>query len=52
MKIAIGFFGILYGHTNKQYDIRHCWPNLYKMIVEPLKEHNVEILLSTYKAFG
>jgi len=63
MKIAICFFGVLHGHVGRDYDIKHCWPNLSRMIVQPFKEkhtkaspvipirkeHQVEILLSTYK---
>ena len=63
MKIAICFFGVLHGFAGRDYDIKHCWPNLSRMIVQPFvekhtkaspvipirKEHQVEILLSTYK---
>lgn len=63
MKIAICFFGVLHGKVGRDYDIKHCWPNLSRMIVQPFiekhtkaspvipirKEHQVEILLSTYK---
>jgi hypothetical protein len=63
MKIAICFFGVLHGNVGRDYDIKHCWPNLSRMIVQPFKEkhtkaspvipirkeHQVEILLSTYK---
>jgi len=63
MKIAICFFGVLYGDAGRPYDIRHCWPNLSRMVVEPFKEkkgrregvgplipeNQVDILLSTYK---
>jgi len=63
MKIAICFYGVLYGDVGRTYDINHCWPNLSRMIVEPFKkkqsrregvgplvnEHQVDILLSTYK---
>jgi hypothetical protein len=63
MKIAICFYGVLYGDAGRPYDIRHCWPNLSRMVVEPFKakqsrregvgplvsENEVDILLSTYK---
>jgi len=63
MKIAICFFGVLHGFAGRDYDTRHCWPNLSRMIVQPFtekhtkaspvipirKEYQVEILLSTYK---
>lgn len=49
MKIGIAFFGIIYEEGGKR-DIRHCWPNLKKMIVDPyVKEGNdVRIYFSTY----
>lgn len=44
------FYGVLHGQVGRAYDIKHCWPNLYRMVVEPLKvNHQVEVLLSTYK---
>jgi len=50
MKIAICFFGVLHGEVGRPYDVRHCWPNLSRMVAEPFKEeHQVDILLSTYK---
>jgi hypothetical protein len=50
MKIAVCFYGLLYGDSfGRDYDVRHCWPNISRMILEPLKvNHTVDVLLSTY----
>lgn len=54
MKIGFCLYGLLtdsyQGRENKQEkDYRHCWPNIYKNVIEPFKENNeCHILVSTY----
>jgi hypothetical protein len=55
MKIAICLFGIIYGTGGKfgsLRDLRHCWPNIKKNLVDPAIQsgHEVELYLSTYKS--
>lgn len=54
MKIAICLFGILYGTGGKfgsLRDVRHCWPNIKKNLIDPVTKlgHEVKLCLSTYK---
>jgi hypothetical protein len=39
------------GRNSSMKDIRHCWPNIKKNVVQPLLDNNnqVDVLLSTYK---
>jgi hypothetical protein len=55
MRIAICLFGIIYGTGGKfgsLRDLRHCWPNIKKNLVDPAIQsgHEVELYLSTYKS--
>jgi hypothetical protein len=54
MKIAICLFGILYGTGGKfgsLRDVRHCWPNIKRNLIDPAihNGHEVKLCLSTYK---
>jgi hypothetical protein len=54
MKIAFGFYGILYGlggRTGSARDFRHCWPNINRMLVQPFVDqgHEVKTYFSSYK---
>lgn len=53
MKIGFCFYGITYGlggRTGSSRDFRHCWPNIKKMLIDPLvaQGHEAKIYFSTY----
>jgi len=54
MKIGFCLYGLLtdtyQGRENVQEkDYRHCWPNIYRNVIEPfLEEHECHIYVSTY----
>jgi hypothetical protein len=58
MRIAFSFYGIVSGERpshvggpiGSDRDIRHCWPNIQKMLIDPFKAqgHETEIYFSTY----
>lgn len=49
MKIGLLMAGISYGYKSDR-DFRHCFPNISKNLIEPLKEfHEVETFISTYE---
>jgi hypothetical protein len=53
MRLAIAFFGILYGKGGKtgcDRDFRHCWPNIERMVVQPYRDagHDVKLFFSSY----
>jgi hypothetical protein len=53
MRIAIAFFGILYGKGGKtgcDRDFRHCWSNINDMVVQPYRDlgHSVKLYFSSY----
>ena len=48
MNVALIFAGISFGHKSDR-DFRHCFPNISKNLIEPLKaEHVVKTFLYTY----
>lgn len=55
MKIGFCFYGLLTDsyqgrESVQEKDYRHCWPNLYRNVVEPfLKDHECHIFVSTYE---
>lgn len=56
MNIGIYLYGIIYGKYKNsdglflEKDFSHCWPNIKRMLVEPLinQGHSTDIFLSTY----
>lgn len=51
MIVGLALFGILYGdHRNSFRDFRHCFPNIKRMIIEPLEKegHFVKVFVCTY----
>lgn len=60
MKIGITFYGVMSGKrpdfegssvkSGSERDIRHCWPDYQKMLIDPYieKGHEVKTYLSTY----
>ena len=48
MKIGILMAGISYGYKSDR-DFRHCFPNINKNLIQPLKNnHDVEVYVTTY----
>jgi hypothetical protein len=57
MKIGFVFYGIAEGRdlrTGYEYDFRHCWPNIKRMLVNPFVEKGHEAInfVSTYNVTG
>ena len=51
MIIGLVIYGKIHGHNGpKKYDIRHCYPNTQRMIVDPLRQqgHEVRTFICTY----
>lgn len=51
MNIGFSFYGSIYGKAaNRSKDVRHCWPNLKRMLIDPFVEqgHSAKILFSCY----
>ena len=52
MRIGIFLFGITHhlGRHGNIVDFRHCWPNIYNMLILPFEEqgHTVQIFTCTY----
>lgn len=49
MKIGLLMAGISYGYKSDR-DFRHCYPNIFKNLIEPLKQNNdVEVFVLTYE---
>ena len=56
MKIAVSLYGLLYGQFMRDgqpsvKDFKHCWPNINKNIIQPLRDmgHEVQVFVSSYK---
>ena len=48
MKIGLLMAGISYGYKSDR-DFRHCFPNIFKNLIEPLQEfHEVNCYITTY----
>ena len=49
MKVGLLFAGIAFGHKSDR-DFNHCFPNISKNLIEPLKaEHDVEVYCLAYE---
>jgi hypothetical protein len=52
MRIGLFLFGITYhtGRHGNKVDFRHCWPNIYEMLIKPFEEqgHTIKIFTCTY----